>query len=291
MPKRLTRREMYDLAWSEPMRTLAKTFGISDVGLAKYFHQMHVPIPLRGYWARKTAGKPTARIPRTPRPVGLDDHVWIGGSKHDRYYRSLSDQEILGPLPPEPTFDEPLDAVRAKLETIIGKVTVPKSLDDPNPTVATLLRADDDKRERQKARSYYSTYDAPLYETQPQRRRLRLLSAIFNAAASHGARTDTWGIRSSAELLPTTFPLCCDCRVPPKPPSRESWELAEQPSIDTCNSPGTALGPVDDWKNVPGAMLGSDKLRRAPQSRHTDCRLPECNVCRKVIPTGHWSPS
>jgi hypothetical protein len=83
MAKRLTRQEMYDLAWSQSMRTLAQTFGISDVGLAKHFHQMHVPVPPRGYWARETAGKATTRIPLPPRPVGLDDHHWFGRSRYE----------------------------------------------------------------------------------------------------------------------------------------------------------------------------------------------------------------
>ena len=33
--KRLTRKELYDLVWSKSMRTLAKDFNLSDVGLAK----------------------------------------------------------------------------------------------------------------------------------------------------------------------------------------------------------------------------------------------------------------
>ncbi|WP_254070244.1 hypothetical protein [Acidisphaera sp. L21] len=137
MAKRLNRQEMYDLAWSQPMRTLAQTFGISDVGLAKHFHQMHVPVPPRGYWARETAGKATTRIPLPPRPVGLDDHHWFGRSRYQHYYQSLSDEEILGPLLLVPTFEETLEAVRGRLNTMIGRVTVSKSMDDPNPAIAT----------------------------------------------------------------------------------------------------------------------------------------------------------
>ena len=31
MQQRVSRQDLYDLAWSEPMQTLAKRFGISDV--------------------------------------------------------------------------------------------------------------------------------------------------------------------------------------------------------------------------------------------------------------------
>jgi len=47
MQQRVTRQELHDLAWSEPMRTLAKRFGISDVAPAKTCRQMHVPTPPR----------------------------------------------------------------------------------------------------------------------------------------------------------------------------------------------------------------------------------------------------
>ena len=59
----LTRQSLYDLVWSRPMSTLAKEFGISDVGLAKRCRAVDVPIPYRGYWARKTAGQDPAKLP------------------------------------------------------------------------------------------------------------------------------------------------------------------------------------------------------------------------------------
>ena len=54
----LSRQALYDLAWSTPMSTLAKDFGISDVALAKRCRAVDVPVPPRGYWARKAAGQP-----------------------------------------------------------------------------------------------------------------------------------------------------------------------------------------------------------------------------------------
>ena len=55
--KVLTRRELYDLVWSKPMRDLASDFGISDVGLAKICNRHRIPKPGRGYWAKLQAGK------------------------------------------------------------------------------------------------------------------------------------------------------------------------------------------------------------------------------------------
>jgi len=59
----LTRQSLYDLAWSKPMSELAKDFNISDVALAKRCRTVDVPIPYRGYWARKAAGQDPPKLP------------------------------------------------------------------------------------------------------------------------------------------------------------------------------------------------------------------------------------
>ena len=38
MAERLNRKELYDLVWSEPMKTLSARFGISDVALKRHAH-------------------------------------------------------------------------------------------------------------------------------------------------------------------------------------------------------------------------------------------------------------
>src|ERR1700742_1941506 len=53
----ISRRELYDLVWSTPVSTVAESFGLSDVGLAKICERHRVPVPPRGYWAKKEAGK------------------------------------------------------------------------------------------------------------------------------------------------------------------------------------------------------------------------------------------
>ena len=45
---RLNREELYKLVWAEPMRDVAKRFGISDVALAKKCRKMKIPVPGRG---------------------------------------------------------------------------------------------------------------------------------------------------------------------------------------------------------------------------------------------------
>jgi len=52
------------------MRTLSKRYGLSDVGLAKICKRLGVPVPERGYWAKKAVGK--AHKPRSLRPLPVD---------------------------------------------------------------------------------------------------------------------------------------------------------------------------------------------------------------------------
>ena len=42
----LTRKELYDRVWTEPMQKLGKDFGLSDVGLAKTCRRYAIPVPL-----------------------------------------------------------------------------------------------------------------------------------------------------------------------------------------------------------------------------------------------------
>jgi hypothetical protein len=60
---KLTREDLYERVWAEPMRTLAQRYGLSDVGLAKTCKRLRVPVPGRGYWARKAAGHKVKQLP------------------------------------------------------------------------------------------------------------------------------------------------------------------------------------------------------------------------------------
>jgi len=56
MPIELSRSELYERVWTEPIQRLSKEYGLSDVGLAKVCRRYNIPIPSRGYWAKKQAG-------------------------------------------------------------------------------------------------------------------------------------------------------------------------------------------------------------------------------------------
>jgi hypothetical protein len=61
MPIELSREDLYERVWTEPIQKLSKEYGLSDVGLAKTCRRHNIPIPPLGYWAKKRAGHPVTK--------------------------------------------------------------------------------------------------------------------------------------------------------------------------------------------------------------------------------------
>jgi len=163
MKREFTRKELYELVWRQPMRTVAASAGISDVALAKHCKKANIPVPNRGYWARKQAGKPTIRISLPPRFPGASDR--IGGSGSDKYYwgSDWAEKFLEVPVPRVPTFDEAMSSVEERVRKLVVSVRCPRKFEPVHPLVAKLL-AHDEKR-RQEFIKWRSSYYAPKYDT------------------------------------------------------------------------------------------------------------------------------
>lgn len=125
----LTREELYELVWTEPMQTIAARFGISDVALKKRCVKMRVPTPHRGYWAKKAAGLSVRRpvLPKLPASVRASDltAVFTGTPKPPQQ----EEVEEAGPA-----------ADQARFEALPeNAIAVPELLTDPHPLVATAV--------------------------------------------------------------------------------------------------------------------------------------------------------
>ncbi len=70
----LTRSQLFERVWKEPMQHLAARYGLSDVGLKKLCRRENIPTPPRGYWARIEAGQRVAR-PKLPARDGRVDRI------------------------------------------------------------------------------------------------------------------------------------------------------------------------------------------------------------------------
>ncbi len=168
------------------MKAVAATIGISDVALAKHCKKADIPVPSRGYWAQKQAGKATNQFALPPRFPGAADRV--GGERH-QYYRYGSDwAEDLqkAAIPPVPTFEEDIASVERRAQTLVGKISCQRKFEPAHPLVAKLLGHDEERR--QDFAKYHSDYYAPRYDAGSERRRLLIINALFLTATRLGCR-------------------------------------------------------------------------------------------------------
>lgn len=184
MNRYLTRQELYQLVWSEPISVIAKRMGVSDVGFAKACRRARVPIPERGYWAKRKAGKPVIQPALPPRMLGMSDGT-------DVQVNSSTDPAQIsegGFTLTQPEFSEDISQLTARVRGMVGKVTVPKNLARPHAIIARLLEEDERRREAQRNSSYAYSWNNPLFDSPIERRRLRILNAIFLALARCNTR-------------------------------------------------------------------------------------------------------
>jgi len=111
-----TRQELYDRVWVEPMSKICKDLGVSDRGLAKACARANIPVPPRGYWARKDAGQEVPVAPLPPLKTGERDQVII-------------DPQVFACPPQAP---KPLEATPEE------RIPVPAELHKPHPITVTL---------------------------------------------------------------------------------------------------------------------------------------------------------
>ena len=71
----VTREQLHARVWTDPMMTLAARLNISGNALAKTCKAHHIPVPPKGYWAMKVAGKRVKVVPLPPLPAGVSDRI------------------------------------------------------------------------------------------------------------------------------------------------------------------------------------------------------------------------
>jgi hypothetical protein len=72
----VSREQLYELVWSEPMLRVGERFGVSSSYMARVCADLRVPRPARGYWAQRELGK---SLPKRP-PLPGDVTVWRPGA-------------------------------------------------------------------------------------------------------------------------------------------------------------------------------------------------------------------
>jgi hypothetical protein len=117
------REDLFRQVWAEPVMHVAKRMGISDVALAKICRRLGIPLPGRGYWARKAAGRapspPRLKPPKPGAPMVYVRKRYCGepgGVAGEEIRKQVTEQACGEPVP-----------------------SVPETLLDPHPLVARSL--------------------------------------------------------------------------------------------------------------------------------------------------------
>ena len=129
----LTRNELYEMVWSEPMRTIAKRYNISDVGLRKICIRKNIPVPERGHWTRIRFGY-KVRKKRLQKYTG-EDKIGLSMS-------FINDPGTKSPL-------AQLNALEKEIKNDPDLQTlVPERLSDPDPLIKQTKISLTDKKSR-----------------------------------------------------------------------------------------------------------------------------------------------
>lgn len=262
MPHRFTRQELYDLVWSAPVQAVAKTFSLSDRGLAKICTAANIPVPARGYWAKKEAGKPASKPRLPPRDLGQQDLVVIGREQYDR---SSEDAEIFSsPIPPVPAFEPSMEVVQKRAAAMVAKAPLPiRGSRGWHSQIQRLLDADELRAKKQRESAYPSIGDGPIFSDAFEKRRLRILNALFTCLTRCGAHPhidDKHGRTLGVTVGTTSVPLSLDSLSAAKQIERErqGYGFVTRGPKDRMRLAlqgywSTRVGP--SWEDKPGHSL------------------------------------
>jgi hypothetical protein len=168
----VSREELFRQVWATPMSRLARDYGISGNGLAKICDRLNVPYSPRGYWAKKAAGKKVVQYRLPDREDGTPQTATISPTPPP-----VSPPEIA------PEVQQQADAAKQA----VGVVAVPARLVRPHPVIGAWLAEREEERLRaRRERDPWRRNLAPPDWSESERRRHRILDALFKAAERQG---------------------------------------------------------------------------------------------------------
>jgi len=186
---KLTREDLYERVWAEPMSKLAQHYGLSDVGLAKTCKRLRVPVPGRGYWAKKAAGHKVKQIPLPDLPPNI---------RQSQREVTLADR----PIPREPATLPRILSIQAAFETApANRITVSDTLRGAHPLVRKTSQAL--RGTAKSPTAFVSNWQEPHLDVQVSRdllsRALLVMDALVKAFDKRGWKVSLWSKESDRE--------------------------------------------------------------------------------------------
>lgn len=125
---KFTRKELYDLVWSEPLTAIAKKFETSDYVLRKACKDFNIPLPKSGHWMKIQFGKPLDIEPFNENYDGPND-VSLSESPNPENIITVSAELT------------PLEALKTEIENDKKvSLVVPDRLTNPDKLIVSLKK-------------------------------------------------------------------------------------------------------------------------------------------------------
>lgn len=170
----VTREELYRLVSERPLNKVAPELGLSATALARVCQSHNIPYPGSGYWTKKAMGLPVETVSLPP--------AGEGGDRIDLAPRKASDRTRKSPQRPKVLEQEKLPApIGDRLVHVNERLTKPHSL-----IFKWLQDHEDRTRKAAQSRDPWQMRLAPAPWTTLDRRRHRILDAIFKAVEAGG---------------------------------------------------------------------------------------------------------
>jgi len=268
MGRWLTREELHEVVWTEPLYRAGPALGISVPRLVETCAQAHVPLPGRGHWGKVQFGKPVGRTPLPMRPPGVHGRIYVAPRRRDT---SSADMQTFFGTMPEPTFPDDLVELEAAIAASTPRLRTPALASRTHRAIAEVL-AEDDRRRREPGYAYARR--DPRFDGTGDRR-LRILNAVFigleRMGAEASARVDyQGGLQFGATVGNTHVPFVVTSgsdkkrhREPGKPLEfRITSDDVQEPLRMWCDSESLPLERQIS-EIVAGVMFAGELLLRA----------------------------
>ncbi|WP_375244911.1 hypothetical protein [Sphingomonas parapaucimobilis] len=193
--RRVALADLIAFAWSAPMRDLATRMQMSDVGLKKLLRAHGVSGPPQGHWNRVHAGRPVSEPPAAPaRRPGEKPYIHVDGRFVDLPEAPLPSSA--GPFA-SAKVPENLEELRTQALKAVGRPASATKITVPHPAIGKLLAGDEKEREKAEKSRWHTAIT--LYDSPFEKRRLRLLNAVFLTLSrmGHGGTSDRDGHHTS----------------------------------------------------------------------------------------------
>lgn len=241
---------LYAEVWAEPVANVAKRYGVSGVAIAKACSKLGVPVPARGYWAKRAAGQTPKRPPLPPPAADQRAALHFGPTVPPR---TVSERES------ESVVHERADEQR---------IAVPDELRSPHPLVAATLKAFRDAKPDGNGILVPNRSRRPLtisVSQATQNRALCIMDALLHALDARG-----YPVTVVAQEQPYGYPTkhATQVRV-----GADTFDLALREKLREIKRPD----PPAAKKNSRVTLSFSDRRLRHEPSGELELYIPGCS--------------